>query len=194
MKNAMLIATSCAVILMAGMLVSNRQASGQEGIKPVSPATSDAAGPGPGRFYPVPAPVGAPRDNELHTLLSEESKAAEGGTRLMKEYAGTDNEDMRAKIKTKLGEALGKQFDLQQKRRELELSRLEARMKKVRDLMKRRSDARTTIIEKRLDQVLREADGLGWGAPQTPNSWRFSDEVSFPVTDAGQLRLPIWGQ
>jgi hypothetical protein len=194
MKNAMLIAASCAVILMAGILVSNRQASGQEGIKRGSPATSAAAGPGPGGFYPVPAPGGAPRDNELLTLLSEESKAAEGGTRLMKEYAGTDNEDMRAKIKTKLGEALGKQFDLQQKRRELELSRLEARMKKVRDLMKKRSDARTTIIEKRLDQVLREAEGLGWGAPQTPNSRRFSDEVSFSGTGAGQLRLPIWGQ
>ena len=58
-----------------------------------------------------------------------------------------------------------KEFDLQQKRRDLDLVRVEARLKKVRDLMKKRSEARQSIIDKRLDQLIREAEGLGWTPP-----------------------------
>ena len=39
-------------------------------------------------------------------------------------------------------------------------------MKKLRDVMKKRSDARATIIDKRLDQLLNEASGLGWSTPR----------------------------
>ena len=77
----------------------------------------------------------------------------------------TEEDAERTKIKAKLSEALNKQFEQQQKRRELELARAEAQLKKVRELMKKRGEERKTIVEKRLDQLVREADGLGWTAP-----------------------------
>jgi len=35
----------------------------------------------------------------------------------------------------------------------------------VRELMRKRTDAKQTIVEKHLDQLIREAEGLGWTAP-----------------------------
>ena len=46
--------------------------------------------------------------------------------------------------------ALARQFDLQQKRRDLELARVEAQLKKLRAMMKKRADEWKTIIDKRV--------------------------------------------
>jgi hypothetical protein len=107
-------------------------------------------------------------DAEMVNLFNEETKAEREAAGLMKDYARTNKEEQRDKIKGKLSEVLGKEFDLQQKRRDLELARLEAQVKKLRDLMKKRNEARQTIVEKRLDQLIREAEGLGWTAPSGP--------------------------
>ena len=52
-----------------------------------------------------------------------------------------------------LAEALQKQFDLQQKRRDLEVAHIEAQLKKLREVMRKRGESRQTIIDKRLDQM-----------------------------------------
>jgi hypothetical protein len=40
----------------------------------------------------------------------------------------------------------------------------------VRELMTKRSQERKVIIDKRLDQLVREAEGLGWAPPPGPRS------------------------
>ncbi len=75
---------------------------------------------------------------------------------------------------------------------------LEARIKKVRELMQRRSAERQTIVEKRADQLLREADGLGWAPPQgikgqqsAPYNYRVGAETFYtpmPVPSANALQ------
>ncbi|HEV3024616.1 MAG TPA: hypothetical protein VGX76_19205, partial [Pirellulales bacterium] len=42
---------------------------------------------------------------------------------------------------------------------------IEARVKKLREVINKRNEAKRSIIDKRLDQLIREADGLGWNAP-----------------------------
>ena len=106
-----------------------------------------------------------PRDPELAKMIDAEVKAQQDVTKLTAAYGRTEGEDARSKVKEKLSAALVKQFDAQQKRRELELSRVEAQVKKLRALMKKRDEERKTIIDKRLDQLIREADGLGWSPP-----------------------------
>jgi hypothetical protein len=108
---------------------------------------------------------GRPRDKELAKLIDAEVSAQREVSRLTTEYGRTEGNEARTKVKDKLSAALVKQFDAQQKRRELELSRVEAQVKKLRELMKKRDEERKTIIEKRLDQLVREADGLGWAPP-----------------------------
>ena len=83
---------------------------------------------------------------------------------LTSRYGEIDDDAERQKAKTELAEMLGKQFEVQQQIREEEVGQLEARVKKLRALIDKRKDARQSIIEKRLDQLLREAEGLGWSA------------------------------
>ena len=105
------------------------------------------------------------QDPEIRKLQNEEATLDREAVGVVKEYIKTDNEAQRGNLKAMLSAVLAKEFDLQQKRRELELARLEAHMKKLRDMMNKRSTARRTIVEQRLDQLLREAEGLGWNAP-----------------------------
>jgi hypothetical protein len=109
--------------------------------------------------------TGQPRDPELAKLIDVEVTAEREVGRLTKEYAKTEGNEARTKVKDKLSAALVKQFDAQQKRRDLELDRVEKQVKKLRDLMKKRDEERKTIIDRRLDQLVREADGLGWAPP-----------------------------
>jgi hypothetical protein len=104
-------------------------------------------------------------DAEMDKLLQEEAAAEHQVHQLVELYARRESETERGKIRANLATALQKEFDLQQKRRDLELARIEARVKKVRELMQKRADARQSIIEKRLDQLFREAEGLGWTPP-----------------------------
>jgi hypothetical protein len=115
------------------------------------------------------------RDVEMDKLLREERAAEHEVGSLIESYTHTGNDTERSKIKSKVTVALEKAFDLQQKRRELELSRVEARVKKIRELMQKRGEARQSIIDKRLDQLLREADGLGWTPPPGVNMRQFQN-------------------
>jgi hypothetical protein len=134
------------------------------------------------RFYPQPPgnlplggqpgfPGGRP-DPETDKLRAGEIKADQEVSALIVEYGRTTDDVKRGALKTKLSTALEKQFDLQQQRRDLEASRIEAQLKKLRELMKKRTDARQTIVERRLDQLLREAEGLGWTTPASPSGQR----------------------
>jgi hypothetical protein len=108
------------------------------------------------------------RDPELEKLHGEEASAANEVSRLVAEYSRTEDEKDKEKVKTRLATALAKQFDAQQKRRDVELARLEAQLNKLRALMKKRGEERKPIIDRRLDQLVREAVGLGWAPPAGP--------------------------
>ena len=86
-------------------------------------------------------------DQQCHSLVQQLEKA-EGV-----------NKD---KIKTRLTEMLGKQFDFRQKRHESEITALEAQVKKLKEIVQKRQENRKEIIGKRFDQLLRDSEGLGW--------------------------------
>ena len=68
----------------------------------------------------------------------------------------------RSKIKEDLSQILEKQFDLRQKRHLDEIKSLEAKVKKLKELVDKRQENRREIVSKRLDQILSDAEGLGW--------------------------------
>lgn len=168
MKSARILAISMVVLLIGYGVNVTLRAWGQQ------PQTGFDSG-----LSAFPTPPGAmplliqgarhAGDAEMNKLVQEEAAAERDVANLIESYAHTEGDAERSKIKSKLGSALEKEFDLQQKRRDLELSRVEARLKKVRELMKKRGEARQSIIDKRLDQLLREADGLGWTPPPGVN-------------------------
>jgi hypothetical protein len=106
-----------------------------------------------------------PTDPQVQAALDDEIAARHAVAKLVESYRHSGNEKERMELKSQIAKELGEEFLSQQKRRSLELDRVEAQLKKVRDLLRKRSEERQTIIDKRLDQLVREAEGLGWSDP-----------------------------
>ncbi len=66
-------------------------------------------------------------------------------------------------VESKIEALLGKQFDLRQQSREEELKGLEERVRKLRENFEKRQNARAEIVKHRLEEIKRDAEGLGWG-------------------------------
>ena len=109
--------------------------------------------------------VGGMIDPEMAEFAEAEGTLAAKADDLLAQYATADAPDDQKQLKDELRDTLAKQFDVQRERRELELQRIEVRVQKLRDQIKKRNDARDTIIDRRFEQLIDEADGLGWGPP-----------------------------
>jgi hypothetical protein len=123
----------------------------------------------------TPNPYGGANygDPELNKLHGEEAQIEGKVHELLTQYGRTEKEGDKAAIKKNLTAQLEKQFDLQQKRRDLEVTRVEAQLKELRKIIKKRSDGKEKIIDRRLDQLLQDAEGLGWSSsPHGFSSYR----------------------
>lgn len=80
---------------------------------------------------------------------------------LVKQFTKAKGEE-REKLKTKLTEALERQFDLRQKHHQEEIAALEAQINKLKELVQKRQDNRRDIVTRRFEQLVRDAEGLGW--------------------------------
>jgi hypothetical protein len=126
--------------------------------------------PAPNFYYGFSGgPVPTPDDPELVKLIESENQLAHESDELIGQYAATENYQEREKLKTKLREVLSKQFDVQRQRRERELKSIEDRLSKLREQLKKRTDARETIIDRRIESLVSDAEGLGWTAPAAGN-------------------------
>lgn len=59
----------------------------------------------------------------------------------------------REKLTDELQTALNKHFDVRQERRELQIRRMEEELKRLRDSIGKRSEARDAIVKKRLNEL-----------------------------------------
>jgi hypothetical protein len=87
---------------------------------------------------------------------------------LVQQYVKAEKEEDKKEIRKKLADALGKQFDTHMEQQQKELADLERQMAELQNLLKKRQEAKTTIIDRRLDQLIQDAEGLGWTAPGSP--------------------------
>jgi hypothetical protein len=94
-------------------------------------------------------------------MHQEEMQLEHESVKLVQELGKAEGEN-KDKIKSKLTETLGKQFDARQKRHEAEIAALEAKIKKLKEMVQKRQENRREIISKRLEQLVRETEGLGW--------------------------------
>jgi hypothetical protein len=108
--------------------------------------------------YPNP-----PGETQWLNVWQAQGNAAQ----LAKQYVKAEGEEKKHEIRAKLTTLLGQQFDTHAKQQQKELEDLEKQITRLRTLLRKRQDARTTIIERRIDQLVQEAEGLGWSAPST---------------------------
>ena len=89
-------------------------------------------------------------------------------TQLVQQYVKAEKEEDKKEIRKKLADALGKQFDAHMEQQQKELAALEKQINELKNIMKKRQEAKTTIIDRRIDQLTQDAEGLGWTAPGSP--------------------------
>jgi parvulin-like peptidyl-prolyl isomerase len=85
---------------------------------------------------------------------------------LAQKYVKTEKEDEKKDLRKNLTQVLGQQFDLHLEAQQKELDELEKQVAKLKAVLKKRKDAKENIVERRLEQLVQEADGLGWNAPR----------------------------
>ena len=118
----------------------------------------------------ISAPVpGYPNESRIETRtyygprsITAKFVVEPGTDHLLSELAEAKTDLARDAIKAKLSEVLAKQFEQRQKQHESEIAELEAKVKKLKDMVARRQENRREIVARRLEQVLRESQGLGW--------------------------------
>lgn len=102
------------------------------------------------------------------------SKAAElhsQSVTLAKQYAKAEKDDEKKDIRKKLTDVLNEQFDLQMKQQQKELEDLEKQVADLKTMLKNRADAKSAIVDRRIDQLAEEAKGLGWSTPSGVHSF-----------------------
>jgi hypothetical protein len=164
MKTKLTLALAAAVV--AALVAA---ASAQNQFPPAVPVP-----PQPPRMEPpaVPPPPGVfsygaslPRYPGAVTVLTspaEFDNLSPEINQVMQQIGETKSDSDRDKLKTKLSDLLEKQFDVRQKRHEKEIEALEAQVKKLKELVQKRQENRRDIVAKRLEQLVRDAQGLGW--------------------------------
>ena len=146
--------------------VSFTQSDGAYVISPVPPVPP-VPPPPQGRFTTL-AGTGQRERNayyyavDFQPMNAEDANLQRGVEELSRKLGGAKGSEDRSKIKDQLTEVLEKQFNLRQKRHQDEIKALEDKLKKLKDLVDKRQENRKEIVAKRLDQILSEAEGLGW--------------------------------
>jgi DNA anti-recombination protein RmuC len=100
-------------------------------------------------------------DPEMYKLLKAEADLDRQTTALAAKYrqmpaAGRDE------IKKELEKLVNKHFDARQNRRQLEIKRLEEGLQRLRDAIAERNKARNEVVNKRVKELLGQADDLGF--------------------------------
>ena len=93
-------------------------------------------------------------------------------TKLLSEYKRATDEKDRAKVLDDLTKVVSEQFETRQTNRERELKELEDHVRKLRELHQRRAKEKDQIVRDRVRQLLRDAEGLGWGDDGRPRPSR----------------------
>ncbi len=116
---------------------------------------SEAASQNPGRIASESARSGPEADLEQQTQ------------ELVQQYRNAGDTEDRDAVLDDLQNIVSDHFDLRQESREAELEQLEREIERLRSLHERRQDEKDRIVQRRIESLLREADGLGWGSPHS---------------------------
>ena len=99
-------------------------------------------------------------DPELFNLLKKDAELDRATRQLTMRYRQTLDEKAKAEIGAQLAETVAEHFDVRQKRRALELERLEKEINRLKELFKKRNDSRDKIIERYLQQLKGDEESL----------------------------------
>jgi hypothetical protein len=146
--------------------------------------TGTPGGPGrPGGFAYGMATMAA--DPESAKLLAAEHAAAQEARDLTLKFQAETSDTQREALKMALKDKLKQVFELQQQRRTSEITRIEERLAKLKETMKKREGNKDAIVSRRLDELTGGVDALGWeetgGSGQPGYSGGYPDLKRYPM-------------
>jgi hypothetical protein len=86
---------------------------------------------------------------------------------LAHQYVAAEKPEAKKEFHKRLSDQLSQEFDVHIKNQQKELEDLEKQIANLRNVLKKRIDAKTTIVERRVEQLIQDAEGLGWNAPSS---------------------------
>lgn len=110
----------------------------------------------------APSADGSPNVPALIRQLVRLRAGHDSSSGPIRELPNTETWEEESRLNKVVSTSLGQEFDARQQRYDEELKQLEAKVQKLKDLARRRLEARDQIIGRRLEQLLRDAEGLGW--------------------------------
>jgi len=131
---------------------------------PGMPGMGMPAGGGmPGMMSGMPGMAGGMMGSGSMPAVSEDEHLETWVNQAIADYAKTEDQNARKQQREQIAKALDRIFDIRQERRMEELETLEQRVQKLRGTLETREKLKSDILKNRLDYLIREADGLGWG-------------------------------
>jgi hypothetical protein len=149
------------LILVVALLGGLGWVAVSEGQQPSSP---------PANFTPAPASkagtviYGFPQAGSYARNVSQET------VQLAQQYVKATKEDEKKEIRKKLTDVLSQQFDQRLQQQQKEIDDLEKQIASLKEVLKKRTAAKATIVERRIDALVQEAEGLGWNNPSSPHA------------------------
>jgi hypothetical protein len=108
---------------------------------------------------------------ELRVLTGNPYELQAESAQLAKRYVDSKKEGEKDEIRKKLEDAVNKQFDQHMEQQQKELQELEKQIEHLRSVLQKRQDQKSSIVRRRIDQLIHEAEGLGWNAPGGGNDF-----------------------
>jgi hypothetical protein len=168
---------SVGVFLAGAMLVTT--AFGQK--EPDRPANSSAAAGFPSYGQP-----GTMQPSPYWGTSQGHSESAN----LAQQYIKSEKNDEKKEIRTKLNGVLGQQFDQHIGQQQKELEQLEQQLASLKAVIRKRLESKESIIERRAEQLIQEAQGLGWTSPAQTGAFTYGGSGVFRPALGG----PVGGQ
>jgi hypothetical protein len=117
---------------------------------------------------PVQVPGGQWANPQLYGRSNDRQHALQNeSVQLSQQIAKAEDDDEKKGLRKKLTQVLDELFDAHLKEQQKELDDLEKQVARLKKLLSKRREAKETIVERRLEQLVQDAEGLGWNAPNT---------------------------
>ncbi|MSR56157.1 MAG: hypothetical protein EXS05_00550 [Planctomycetaceae bacterium] len=99
----------------------------------------------------------------IDPLLAEDFELESQIQQVLEQFDNSADDETQAAMRKMVADLLERQFTVRQERREREIGEIEARVKRLREALEKRTEAKKQIIDRRLNDLFSDAEGLGWG-------------------------------
>ncbi len=105
-----------------------------------------------------PAAEAGEEDPEMSVLDESDAALEQRTAEVVERYQNAEEESQRSEIKAELAKVVNAHFEIRQRKRALEIERLEKQLEELRAVVERRNANRAVIIDRHIQELLNSDD------------------------------------